>query len=110
MSALAIFLWLLVAVVGMAMPLAVVGIALLLYASAKAEAHAKPEREDPYPQEAAEAPDQIGADILPDGSPAVQRSRLWPPSCRLREDYVEAAESAYDWKAAEADATKRRSR
>jgi len=69
---------------------------------------------DPYPPEAAATPDdqahEIGGDILPDGSPAVQRSRLWPPACRLREDYIEAAESAYDWTAAEADAAGRRSR
>lgn len=95
--------------IAMAMAGAVVAIGGLLICAARAEKHERAAR-DPYPPEAAEVPDQLGDDILPDGSPAVQRSRLWSPACRLREDYIEAAESAYDWKAAEADATKRRSR
>lgn len=105
------FLWFLVAICAMAMVLAMVGVALLLHAAAGAEAHARPERDgDPFEPAAAEAPDEVGADILPDGSPAVQRSRLWPPGLRLGEDYIEAAESAYDWTAAEADLIRRWSR
>lgn len=111
MSGLEMFLWFLFAIVVIAAIAAAAGIALLLWLAAKAEAHAQPERDaEPFEPAAAETPDHLGADIQPDGSPAVQRSRLWPPSLRLREDYIEAAESAYNWTAAEADATKRRSR
>jgi hypothetical protein len=60
------------------------------------------ERDEP-----AAAGDDLGADILADGIPAVQRSRLWPPACRLREDYIAEAEAAFDWAAAETAPTRK---
>jgi hypothetical protein len=101
MSWLEVFLLFIGFLFAMALLGVVAAIAGLLIAASRAEKRERAKRGRPAPA------DEVGADILPDGSPAVQRSRLWPPSCRLREDYIEAAESAYDWSAAESAPTRK---
>lgn len=53
--------------------------------------------------------DQLGADIQPDGSPAVQRAEPWTPGRRWRasDAWLAGAVQGYDWAEAEADLTRR---